>query len=438
MQQPTIAVNGARSAAASTASPFLLFLIVSLFFMWGCANNLNDILIRQFQKAFTLSDFEAGLVQSAFYLGYFFLAIPAGLFMRRFGYRAAVILGLAGYASDAFLFYPAAEVHSYAFFLVALFIIASGLAFLEASANPLITLLGPKEGAARRLNLVQAFNPLGSIAGIVIGRQLILSGIEYSPEELEAMRPAAREAYFASESAAVQLPYLLIGLVVLAWMAMIAFARFPPLAVEETGPRGGSLREALRSRTLRTAVVAQFFYVGAQVGVWSYLIHYVQFAAPGTPERTAADFITASLVAFMAGRFVGTYLMRHFAPAVLLAAFAAINIALTTVAVLFPSALSIYAIVATSFFMSVMYPTIFALGIRDLGPARQIGSSLIVMAIIGGAALTAAMGRVSDLFGIQWSYAVPALCYVAVLYFAVRVAITSPDRSEDGRAAAGS
>jgi len=193
--------------------PFIL--VTALFFLWGMANNLNDILIAQFKKAFTLSDFRAGLVQSAFYLGYFLLAIPAGMFTRRFGYKGAVVVGLLLYACGAFLFWPAAELRTYGMFLVALFVLASGLAFLETSANPFATVLGPPETAAQRLNLAQAFNPLGSITGVVIGQQFIFSGMEHTPGEIAAMSAAERSAYLASESTAVQLPYLIIGLVVL-------------------------------------------------------------------------------------------------------------------------------------------------------------------------------------------------------------------------------
>ncbi|MEE7547979.1 sugar MFS transporter, partial [Xanthomonas sp. Kuri4-1] len=220
----------ARSALARTALVPLV-LIVSLFFLWGMANNLNDILIKQFKKAFELTDLQAGLVQSAFYLGYFVFAMPAAIFMRRYSYKAAVVLGLLLYAAGALLFYPAAQVHAYGLFLLALFVIASGLAFLETTANPLVTVLGPAEGAARRLNLAQAFNPLGSISGVLIGQHFIFSGVEHTPQALAAMDPAARAAFLAAESAAVQVPYLVIGAVVLVWALAIALVRFPATTV---------------------------------------------------------------------------------------------------------------------------------------------------------------------------------------------------------------
>ena len=298
-------------------SIFPFALIVALFFLWGMANNLNDILIAQFKKAFTLSDFRAGLVQSAFYLGYFLLAIPAGMFTRRFGYKGAVVVGLLLYACGAFLFWPAAQLRTYGMFLLALFVLASGLAFLETSANPFATVLGPPETAAQRLNLAQAFNPLGSITGVVIGQQFIFSGIEHTPADIAAMSVAERAAYLASESTAVQLPYLVIGLVVVGWASLILVTRFPNTDQHATNVHHGS---ALQLRSLRhnsrfvLAVVAQFFYVGAQVGIWSYLIRYVQATLPGTPQKLAANFLTASLIAFMVGRFTGTALMRRAFP----------------------------------------------------------------------------------------------------------------------------
>ncbi|WP_254460170.1 L-fucose:H+ symporter permease [Xanthomonas sacchari] len=397
-----------------------LVLIVSLFFLWGMANNLNDILIKQFKKAFALTDLQAGLVQSAFYLGYFVFAIPAAMFMRRYSYKAAVVLGLLLYAIGAFLFYPAAQVHTYWLFLLALFVIASGLAFLETTANPLVTVLGPAEGAARRLNLAQAFNPLGSITGILVGQHFILSGVEHTPQALAAMAPAAREAFFATESLAVQTPYLIIGAVVLLWALLIGLTRFPATRAGGDGASAGGFGQLRRNRRFVFAVIAQFFYVGAQVGIWSYLIRYLQDGVPGTPEKTAADFLTVSLVLFMAGRFIGTALLRFLAPARLLGVFALLNLLLCAVAVALPGWIGLYALVASSLFMSVMFPTIFALGLDGLDDdARKLGASLIVMAIIGGAALTAVMGAVSDHAGIHWAIAVPAVGFAVILGFAL-------------------
>lgn len=423
--QMTVRAPSSPSPGIGTPSLALgaFALVVSLFFLWGVANNLNDILIKQFKKAFELSDFRAGLVQSAFYLGYFILAIPAGICTRRLGYKGSLLIGLGLYATGALVFYPAARTHIYSVFLLALFIIASGLAFLETSANPLVTVLGPPSGAARRLNLAQSFNPLGSITGVLIGQHFILSGVELAPEQLAAMSAAARHAYFASESAAVAKPYLIIAAIVGVWAALIAVTRFPSSATASQHPRRGEVpsQHLARNWNFLLAVIAQFFYVGAQVGVWSYLIRYGQATVPGMPEKTAANFLTLSLVAFMLGRFVGTGLMRYISPPRLLAAFAAIDIFLSAVAVTRPGASGIAALVLTSFFMSVMFPTVFALGLRGLDDgARKLGSSFLVMAIIGGAVLTAGMGAVSDAMGIARAMGVPMVCFAVVMGFALR------------------
>jgi FHS family L-fucose permease-like MFS transporter len=399
-------------------------LIVALFFLWGVANNLNDVLIAHFKKLFTLSDLQAGLVQSAFYLGYFCLAIPAALFMRARGYRAAVLAGLGLYGFGALLFWPAAAAQSYPFFLAALFVIAAGLAFLETSANPLIARLGPEESASRRLNLAQAFNPLGSIAGVVLGSQLILSGVAVSPEQVDAMAPAVRAAWRASEAASVQLPYLLIALVVLGWAVLIRVVRFPAVATEREVDEGvGALtdfRTLVRERRLQFGVAAQFFYVGAQVGIWSYLIRYAQVAVPGTSEHRAAGWLTLSLALFMIGRFAGAALMGRFAALPLLASFAATAAALCVAAAVVGGATGVAALVATSFFMSIMYPTIFAESVAGLGPHTKSAAALLVMAIIGGAVLTAVMGYVSDASdSILWAMLVPAGCFLVVLAFAL-------------------
>lgn len=424
MSQATTATLDARPSAAASARLLPLILVVSLFFLWGVANNLNDVLIAQFKKAFTLSDLQAGLVQSAFYLGYFLVAIPAGIFMRRFGYKGAIVFGLMLYGVGALLFWPAAASATYGIFLFALFVIASGLAFLETSANPLVTLLGSPETAAARLNLAQAFNPLGSISGVLIGQLFIFSGIEHTPEQQAAMSLAERHAYLMQEAAAVQWPYLVIGLVVIGWAVIILLTRFPDTSVapqEHGAARHGTLARLLRSGRFMAAVAAQFFYVGAQVGVWSYLIRYVQATVPGTLARSAANFLTASLVCFMVGRFAGAALMKYLQPARLLGTFAAINIVLALAAVFVPGQVGIYALVACSFFMSVMYPTIFALGVEGRDDAeRKFGSAVLVMAIIGGAVLTAAMGATSDVAGIAHAMLVPAGCFAMVLLFASR------------------
>ncbi|MDQ2077216.1 L-fucose:H+ symporter permease [Marinimicrobium sp. ABcell2] len=398
---------------------FPLMLIVSLFFLWGVANNLNDILIGHFRKAFSLTDFASGLVQSAFYMGYFCFAIPAALYMKRFGYKSGVILGLLLYGVGALLFYPAAEMHEYRFFLFALFVIASGLAFLETSANPLIVAMGNPDTAERRLNLAQSFNPLGVISGVVIGKLFILSGVEPTAAELAAMTATELDAFYTSEARAVQGPYLVLAGVVIFWAVMVWFTKFPQVATESAGVgKAKDYRQLVRNRYFMFGVITQFFYVGAQVCIWSYMIRYGQMALPGTGEKALADFLIWSLVAFMIGRFVATALMSKFRPAAIMLLFAGINVVLCAVAMASPNLTGMLALAATSFFMSLMFPTIFALSLRGLGEQSKAGASLLIMAIVGGAALTALMGGVSDITSINVAVVVPLVCFLVIAAFA--------------------
>lgn len=411
-------VNVSKGGAKRYTLP--LILIVSLFFLWGMANNLNDILIKQFKKAFELTDFQTSLVQSAFYFGYFVLAIPASLVMRRYNYKTGIIIGLLLYATGAFLFYPAASMQSYGFFLFALFVIASGLAFLETAANPYVSALGTPESATFRLNLAQSFNPIGCITGILIGQHFIFSGVEHSKDTLAKMTPEALATYYAAETQSVQLPYVIIGAVILLFGILIAITRFPEVKDEETTGTSSALRSLriiLGKRHFSLAVLAQFFYVGGQVCIWSYLIRYTQSSIPGTSEITAANYLTASLVVFTAGRFAGTGLLKKFSDHKLLGAYAVANIILLTVAIMLPGTLGLWALVATSFFMSIMYPTIFSLGIKDLGEHTKLASSVLVMAIIGGAVLTMVMGKMSDATNIARAMFVPMVCFAAVAFY---------------------
>jgi L-fucose:H+ symporter permease len=400
-----------------------LVLIISMFFMWGMAGNLNDILIKQFKKSFELTDLQSGFVQSAFYMGYFLLAIPASIVMRKYNYITGIIIGLILYAAGAFLFFPAAENSSYPFFLFALFVIASGLAFLETAAGPYVLALGKPETATFRLNLAQSFNPIGCVTGVLVGQHFILTGVEYTKEELAKMSPEALQAYYLTEAHSVQTPYLIIGAVILLFAIIIAFTKFPTIKDEETVNTSSTrktLKLLLSKKSFKQSVIAQFFYVGAQVCIWSFLIRYIQDTIPGTPEKGAANFLTISLVVFTLGRFIGTGLLKKIKDNKLLWIYSLINVVLTAVGILFPGTIGLWALVGTSFFMSIMYPTIFSLGIKDLGEHTKLGASILVMAIIGGAVLTLAMGRLSDLAGIANSLLIPLLCFVFVAYYGIK------------------
>ena len=367
------------------------FLVTGLFFLWGVPNNLNDILIRQFMKSFEITRFQAGLVQSAFYMGYFLFSIPAATVMRRFGYKTGLITGLLLYSFGTFLFLPAAQARSYVLFLMALF-------------DP--------ESAVRRLNFSQAFNPLGAISGVLIGTLFIFSGVELKAPDIARMKLAgAYDAYLQHETMRVIAPYMVLGVVVLVWTIFILLTKFPAIATTRSTDTNGYPHFLL-------AVVTQFCYVGAQVGTWSYFIQYVQDYTH-LPEKTAGYLLTTTLAGFGIGRFASSQWMKVISPSTLMGLFAVINIVLVMCGVVWPGWFGMIAVLLTSFFMSLMFPTIFALGIRDLGPNTKPAASLIVMAIIGGAVFTPVMGLVFQATkSMATAMLVPLGCYLIVAAYA--------------------
>jgi MFS transporter, FHS family, L-fucose permease len=412
-----------RSGLQEPSGIWPVLLITSLFFFWGMANALNDILIPQFQKAFDLTDMQSALVQSAFYAGYFLLALPAGYLMRRFGYKASLVTGLLLFALGAFLFYPAANLQQYFPFLAALFIIASGLAFLETSANPLMTVLGDPKNAAFRLNLAQAFNPLGCLAGIWIGQEFILSGVQAAQAKLDTTSPNALHDFYVREAQAVQIPYLVIGCVILGWALLVALCKFPKAASLSTANHdeaslstGQAIGQLFKHKRFVLGVVAQFFYVGAQVGIWSYTIKYAQSEA-ALSDKMAAVYLIYHYVAFAIGRFSGSFLMKILSPIRIFTLFALVNVGLAGLSATMGGINGLYCLVGMSLFMSIMFPTIFALSLKDLGPLTKTGSSLLVMSIIGGAILTPIMGYISDSSHIRTAMYVPAVCFVILVIY---------------------
>src|SRR5712691_5376857 len=422
-ETPDVTANERAGGALFPSGNFLpFFLVTALFFLWGIPNNLNDVLIRHFMKSFAITRFLAGLIQSAFYMGYFLLAMPAALLMRKLGYKAGFITALVLFGTGSFLFWPAAVAGRYSFFLFALFVIASGLSFLETASNPFIAQCGDPETSERRLNFSQAFNPIGSITGVLVGTVFIFSGIELSTQQTVAMQAAGTyAAYLQQETLRVIRPYAVLGIIAFAWAVLIALTKFPEVQGESHSKTKdhGRVRDLLRYPHFILAVLAQFLYVGAQVGTWSYFIQYVQEYAH-QPEKVAGYFLTGTLAAFGVGRFVSAYLMRFVAPNKLMAAYSAANIALVAVGVLMPGWVGLWCLFLTSFFMSLMFPTIFALGLKGLGPNTKIGGSLLVMAIVGGAVLTPAMGLISEkLHSIALAYSVPLFTYVYIALYSL-------------------
>lgn len=398
-------------------------LITCLFFMWAFANSLNDVLIKHFQKALDLSKGQSGFIPFCFYIGYFFMALPAGFVMRKLGYKNGILIGLSLYAFGALLFYPAAEIREYGLFLGALFIIACGLTFLETAANPYITMMGDPSTAAQRLNFAQSFNGLGVSIGVFLGGKYILSGIEPTQEELLALSPQALETFHTSEAQMVQVPYLVLAAVVIVLAALIFLARLPTIQeqaqkAKKEGFKAGN-KSILKQPQLVSAVIAQFFYVGAQVCVWSYFINFATELMPSLGEKSAAKYLSLSLLIFMCGRFISTVIMTYVKPQKLLILYSLIAISLCAIAMITDGMVAVIALGAVSFFMSIMYPTIFALGINGLEEQTKTGSSLLVMAIIGGALFPLGMGYLADATSSQIAVIVPLLCFIMVMRFAI-------------------
>jgi MFS transporter, FHS family, L-fucose permease len=399
--------------------PFIL--ITSLFFLWAFGVNLNDILIPHLKKAFGLTDFQSSFIQVAFFGGYCLAALPAGWLMEKIGYKKGILTGLLICATGAVLFLPASSSRTYAFFLVALFVMACGQSFLEVAANPYVTILGPAASADRRLNFAQSFNALGAVISSLVGRTFILTGVELAAPQLAAMTSVQLDAYHASEAATVKGPYLFIAGIFVVVAVLIQFTHMPD--VQDASADGApatavNARESVLSHGhLVRGVVAQFLYVGAQVGVASFVIRFAQFSVPGTTAKIAALFLFLHQFGFMAGRFIGSGMMKRIPAARLLSVFAAAAFVCAAVALFASGVLPVYAIVLIGFFHSIMFPTIFALSIKNLGSLTKRGSSLLVMAILGGAVFPAIMGGISDKSSIQEAFVVPLLCYVYIFYF---------------------
>lgn len=415
-------------------------LVTSLFFLWGLANSLNGTLIKHFQTALNLNRGQAGFVDSAFYIGYFFMAVPAGMFMAKRGFKKGILLGLILYALGGLLFYPAAELRSYGFFLFALFTIACGLAFLETAANPYVTILGDPEKSANRINFAQSFNGLSIIMGPLIGGLFIFSEKSYSNEELNAMPFAEAELIRIHEAQSVQTPYLVIAAVVILVAVLFAFTKMPE--PESGGEKSeGSIGSLLKKSHLVLGVLAQFFYVGAQAALWGYFVDYKMLLSPdenldvaigfgklmakltgGNPEMSpvqiASFHASFALIIFMIGRFIGTALMNRFRSQDLLAVYALACSLLLGIAMFTDGLAAVLAIMAVYFFMSIMFPTIFALATQGLGNQMKMGASFVIMAIVGGAVIAPLTGYVSKI-NMHISLIVPIACFLFVGYYGV-------------------
>ena len=384
--------------------PFIL--VTTLFFLWGFAHSLLDVLNKHFQDILGITKARSGWVQAALYGGYAVMAIPAGLIMNRFGYKKGIIFGLLTYAVGAFLFMPAAQIQTFEFTLFCLFVIACGLTCLETAANPFSTVLGPKETSEQRLNLSQSFNGLGWIMGPAIGGLLILGGDGNDPNKFASMT----------------LPYMIIGTLVLLVAILFMLTKMPEIHEGEFDAHGdkGKYRDLLRYPHFKYAVVSQFLYVAAQTGINSFFINYVTETMPQFSNEKAAYLLSLGFIFFMVGRFSGSVMMTWFKPNQMLALYAAINVLAMVFVIMGLGWLSLIAIYFTYFCMSIMFPTIFALGIKDLGGLTKKGSSFLVMMVAGGAICPMFMGWIADISTMATGFIIPLVCFAFIIFFGLK------------------
>lgn len=411
------------------ALPFALVSV--LFMLWGIANNMNDTLLAAFKRILSLTDLQTSLVQFAFYGAYFCIALPAALFIRRFSYKSGILLGLAVYAAGTILFFPAGVVSSYPFFLIAIYVMACGCAILETTANPYILAMGPRESATRRLNIAQTLNPLGAIIGILLSRMFILSELQDADASQRAtMGRDALHIIQQHEFSAISETYLLIGCVLIALLIVIAFVRMPIMKDDtvENKAMGSVFHRLWTIKRYRYGVIAQFFYVGAQTGVWSFTIRLVM-AETGSLEASASDVFLYSILAFTIFRFIFTALMKRFSPASLMAVASFAAIAFSLVIILCHGPIAIASLVSISACMSLMFPTIYGIALDKVEPSdAKIGASGLIMAILGGALITPIQALTSDLSGsISCSFIVPLICFIIILIYALTIS------SKDGK-----
>ena len=413
------ASSGAHLFGVGNKLPFIL--ITSLFFLWGLANNMTDTLLAAFKRIMSMTDFQTSWIQIAFYGSYFCLALPAAIFIKKYTYKSGVLLGLGLFVLGSVMFYPASITMEYGHFLVALFVLAGGLSILETAANPYIIAMGPEETGTRRLNLAQSFNPIGSMTGVLLSKLFILSQLNRaSVEERASMSAEALSATQSEELTAVMAPYVGVALFLVVLWVVIKKTDMPKASDADAHLNLlPTFKRLLRQKHYVWGVVAQFFYVGAQICIWSYTIQYVMQELH-LNEDSAANYYLAALVLFAISRFVFTWLMKFIEPRLLLL-FSALGAALCTLLVIYTGGFAgVCAMIAISGFMSLMFPTIYGLGIKGLGKDTKIGGSGLIMAILGGAVLTAIQGQISDLTGsIQTAFIVPFICFVVVVVYAL-------------------
>ena len=405
-------------------------LVTCCFALWGFANDITNPMVKAFSKIFRMSVTDGTLVQVAFYGGYFCMALPAALFIKRFSYKSGILMGLGLYALGALMFIPARAIGSYYPFLIAYFILTCGLSFLETTANPFILSMGEKETATRRLNLAQAFNPIGSLLGMWVAMNFIQAKMSpLSTTERATLNDAEFEALKQSDLSVIVGPYAAIGMVLVVILILILITKIPSNKLENDGVSrafGPSVKRLFANKSYREGVIAQFFYVGAQITCWTFIIQYGTkvFMAEGIAEQTAEIMSQRlniiAMVLFCGSRFLCTWLLKWFKPAKMLATFALIAILLTIIVIAIGGRTGLYSLVAVSACMSLMFPTIYGLALKDVGPDAEIGSAGLIMAILGGSLLPPLQAMIIDADYINFSFIIPTICFIIILLFGLR------------------
>jgi FHS family L-fucose permease-like MFS transporter len=404
----------------SSSTKAALTVVTSLFFMWGFVTSLNDVLIPHLKSIFDLNYAKASLIQFAFFLAYFVFSIPAARLIDRIGYKRTMVTGVLVMGAGALLFLPAAVVPSYPLFLAALMVLAGGITVLQVAANPYVAVLGPAKTASSRLNLAQAFNSLGTTIAPLLGGYLILNAAAKSMDALHQMAPDSLQAYRVHEAASVKLPYLIIGIALLVLGFLISTFKLPPMpgAEHHQGQPGESL---WKYRHLVLGVIGIFVYVGAEVSIGSFLINYFSQASIGNiSESVASKYLSSYWFCAMVGRFIGSAILQKVRTGKLLGFAAIVACALVCISMLSSGHLAMWSIILVGLFNSVMFPSIFTLGIAELGPLTGDGSGLLVMAIVGGALIPLGVGFLADHVGLQHAFILPAICYLYIVYYAFK------------------
>jgi FHS family L-fucose permease-like MFS transporter len=408
----------------------LFIALVSCFLAWGIAADMTAPLVAAFKRIFEMSTFQASLVQFAYYGAYFLLALPAAFINQRFGYKVGILTGLGLASLGAFAFFPASKIMTYIVFLGALFILAAGLSILETSANPFVISMGPESNATRRLNFAQAFNPVGTNLGVFLAATLILPKL-HAPVDRASLAPDQLRAIQATELRAVMVPYIGLALLLLLIWVAILLQKAPQIREEfatdvpATPQRGSTIGRLFANPRYRYGVIAQFFNIAAQVGTWTFTIQYVQQALGGSLQK-GGYVLQISLIIFLFSRFIMVWLMGYVRATVLLAMLGALAVVLCLYAMFSPNITGVIAVVSLSFCLSLMFPTIYGVALRGLGPDTKFGAAGLVMAIVGGAVEPLVQGKVIDAVSPAFSFIVPAICYAVVMAYALYDLRTEP------------